>query len=96
MLIGAIVTLPFGSHPRRRSTSATITAFSRGPGRIVAKETVGNLLQVLESRSDVKPVEHRCRANLGVGENALESGTTALSHCRRDSARNPRLAYFRR
>jgi hypothetical protein len=48
----------------------------RGPRRIVARQSVGDLLQVLKSHSNVEPIEKRCRGNAGVGENAPKSRTT--------------------
>src|SRR3981081_827853 len=48
----------------------------RRPRRIVARQTAGGLPEVLESHSDMEPVQKRRRGDAGLSENASESGTT--------------------
>jgi hypothetical protein len=50
----------------------------RHPQRIVARQTVGDLLQVLKSHSDVDPVQKRRRGDAGFGENALKPGQSSM------------------
>src|SRR5271165_2105558 len=47
-----------------------------GPTRVIAREAVGNLLQVLQSHSNMKPIKHWCRGNTGISENASKSSTS--------------------
>lgn len=70
-----------------RSTSATITAFpaTRYPRRCIRRQPAGDLLQVLKSHSDVKPVENRQFGDSDVGQNAPKA-STAISEGRQRGA----------
>jgi hypothetical protein len=48
----------------------------RRPRRIVARQSVGDLPQVLKSHSNVESIEKRRCGDAGVGENALKSRIT--------------------
>ena len=48
----------------------------RRPRRIVARQSAGDLLQVLKSHSNVKPIEKRRRGDAGVGENRRSPETS--------------------
>jgi hypothetical protein len=48
----------------------------RHPRRTVSRQSVGDLLQVLEPHGDMEPVEHRRPGDVGIGENAPEPRTT--------------------
>ncbi len=48
----------------------------RHPRRVIRRQAVGDLLQVLQPHGDVEPVEHRRRGDAGAGPNTLEPGTT--------------------
>ncbi len=46
------------------------------PRRVIRRQAVGDLLQVLQLHGDVEPVEHRPCGDAGIGETAPEPGTT--------------------
>ena len=65
----ALVALPFPQPPVQALNFLDDHCFRRLARWIVARQTAGDLPQVLKSHSDVKPVENRRRGDTSVGEN---------------------------
>jgi hypothetical protein len=70
MPIGAFLTLPFHSRPRRRCDDHPRRCHPRW---IIGRAAASGLLAVLASHADLEPVEKRQRADASIGETAPQS-----------------------
>ena len=72
--------LPFQMRQRRRSTSATITAFAFTRSGLSVDKSAGSLRCVPHPHSKVKPIENRRLRNPRIGQSTPQTGTTVSIH----------------